>query len=54
MYYIYKQVNGLPCITEHMQMGMELIATTQSYEEAEKILKLCLLGMKQRKNKKRN
>lgn len=46
MYYIYKQLDGLPCVTEREQNGMELIGTSESAENAEKILKLYLLSVK--------
>lgn len=41
MYYIYKKPDGLPCVTECEQNGMELIGTAESVENAE-ILKLYL------------
>lgn len=38
MYYIYKQPDSLPCVTEREQNSMELIGTSESAENAEKIL----------------
>lgn len=43
MYYVYKQPNGLPCVTECEQVGLKLIGTADSKEDAEKKLKLYLL-----------
>ena len=53
MYYIYKQFNSLPCVTEREQNGMELIGTAKSAENAEKLLKLYLLTVKFQKKSKR-
>lgn len=38
MYYIYKQPDSLPCVTEREQNSIELIGTSESAENAEKIL----------------
>ena len=46
MYYVYKQFNGLPCVAEKEQMGMELIGTAETAENAEKMLKSYLLSLK--------
>ena len=49
MYYVYKQFNGLPCVAEKEQIGMELIGTAETPENAEKILKSYLLSLKYKK-----
>ena len=41
-YYVYKQLNGMPCVTTTTQ-NLELIGTADSYENAEKMVKLSLL-----------
>ncbi|WP_412610129.1 hypothetical protein [Candidatus Pseudoruminococcus sp.] len=38
MYYVYKQPDSLPCVTEREQNGMELIGKAESAENAKKIL----------------
>ena len=38
MYYVYKQPDGLSCVTEKEQNGMKLIGNAESLEDAEKIL----------------
>lgn len=43
-YYVYKQADGMPCVTTTMQ-ELELIGTADSYENAEKMVKLSLLIM---------
>lgn len=45
MYYVYKQPDGLPCVTEKEQNGMKLMGNAESLEDAEKILKLYLLNI---------
>lgn len=43
-YYVYRQPDGLPCVTTVVQ-NLELIGTADSYEDAEKMVKLSLLVM---------
>ena len=43
-YYVYKQPDGLPCVTTTGQ-DLELIGTASSLENAEKMVKLSLLIM---------
>jgi len=43
-YYVYRQHDGLPCVTTITQ-NLELIGTADSYEKAEEMMKLSLLIM---------
>ena len=43
-YYVYRQPDGMPCVTTTIQ-DLELIGTADSYENAEKMVKLSLLIM---------
>lgn len=51
-YYVYKQPDGLPCVTTTVQ-DLELIGTASSLENAEKMVKLSLLVMLNKAKKKK-
>lgn len=51
-YYVYRQPDGLPCVTTTVQ-DLELIGTADSYENAEKMVKLSLLVMLNKAKKKK-
>lgn len=50
--YVYRQHNGLPCVTTITQ-NLELIGTADSYEKAEEMMKLSLLIMLNKSKRKK-